>query len=124
MPLSNAKAKPKTKEELAAEVRPGEIRLDKDTKVIALEQGYSDSIREAGDVFYVKKGTIYKPGYTWFEPVSEGTATKEETDALEDMSVPELKIALNEAGIDFKGITKKDDLIGLLAAHRAEDNLA
>lgn len=124
MPLSNAKVKPKTAKELEAEVRPGQVRLLKDTKVIALEEGYSDSIREPGDVFWVKKGTIYQPGYSWFEPVSDKTATKEETEAFEDMSVAELKIALNEAGIDFKGVTRKEDLIGLLAAHRAEGDLA
>lgn len=126
MPLSNIKqaAKPKTKTELEAELRDGDVRLDKDTKVVALETGYSDTIREPGDVFYVKKGTIYRPGYTWFEPVTENTPTKEETESLEDMSVAELKVALAQAGVGFAGITKKADLIDLLAKHQAEQELA
>lgn len=124
MPLSNQKPKAKTAEQLAAEVRPGQIRLEKDTKVIALEEGYSDQIRAGGDVFYVKKGTIYTPGVTWFEPVHEKTATTEETESLEDMSVAELKIELAQAGVDFQGVTKKADLIALLAEHRAGEDLA
>ena len=124
MPLSNQKPKPKTPAELKAEVREGQVRLEKDTKVIAIETGYSDVIREPGDVFYVKKGTIYTPGVTWFEPVNESTPTKEETDSLEDMSVAELKVALAQAGVAFAGITKKADLIDLLAKHQAESDLA
>lgn len=124
MPLSNVKAKAKTAKELDAEVREGQVRFDRDTKVVALEQGYSDVIRDPGDVFYVKKGTIYTPGVTWFEPVSDKTATKEETEALEDMSVPELKVALSKAGVGFAGVTKKVDLIGLLAKAQAEESLA
>lgn len=124
MPLSNQRPKPKTAKELAAEVREGQVRLEKDTKVIAIETGYSDVIREPGDVFYVKKGTIYTPGITWFEPVNESTPTKEETDSLEDMSVAELKVELSRAGIDFTGVTKKVDLIDLLAKHRAAEDLA
>lgn len=124
MPLSNSKPKVKTPEQLAAEVRPGQVRLEKDTKVIALEDGYSDQLRMAGDVFYVKKGTIYTPGVTWFEPVNEKTATTEETASLEDMSVAELKIELAQAGVEFHGVTKKADLIALLAEHRAGQDLA
>lgn len=124
MPLSNTKPRAKTAEEIKAEVRPGQVRLDKDTKVVALEQGYSDQIREAGDVFYVKKGTIYTPGYSWFEPVDEKTATKEETQALEDMSVAELKVELARLGVDFAGVTKKVDLIDLLVKAQGEQDLA
>lgn len=124
MPLSNVKAKTKTPKELEAEVRPGQIRLERDTKVVALEQGYHEIIREPGEVFWVKKGTIYTPGITWFEPVSDKTATKEETEALEDMSVPELKVALAKAGVDFAGTTKKGDLIALLVKSRADEDLA
>lgn len=126
MPLSNTKPKAKTAKELEAEVRTelGDVRLTKDTKVVAIETGYCDVIREPGDVFYVKKGTIYRPGYTWFEPVAENTPTREETDTLEDMSVAELKVELARVGVDFAGITKKADLIDLLAKHRAAEDLA
>lgn len=111
---------PKTKEQLAAEVPSGGVRFERSTKVIALRTGYSDSIREEGDIFYVKAGTIAGPN-CWFIPVSDGTATTVETDALEDMTVAQLKIALAEKGIDFAGISKKNDLIALLTQDDADN---
>lgn len=124
MTLSSPKPKIKTKAEYDAEVREGQVRLEKDTKVIALQEGYSDCIREPGDVFYVKKGTIYTPGSSWFEVVDDKTATKEETAAYDDMTIPQLKIELGRAGVDFAGITKKPDLVDLLVKSRAASDLA
>lgn len=124
MPRSHTKPKVKTAAELKAEVREGQVRVEKDTKVVALETGYCDVIREPGDVFYIKKGTIYTPGVSWFEPVDESTPTAEETNELSSMTVSELKIELAQAGVDFAGVTKKDDLVALLAKHRAEGDLA
>lgn len=124
MPLTNQKIRIKTAAELKAEVGENEVRLEKDTKVIALEQGYCDTIREPGDIFYVKKGTIYEPGVTWFELVSESTATTEETDEIEGMTVPEIKIELSRLGVDFAGVTKKVDLVDMLVRARNETDLA
>lgn len=121
MPRSLSTAAPKTKEELAKEVRPGDVRLEKDTKVIALDLGYSDCLREPGDVFYVKKGTIYRPGYTWFEPVDSATATKETAAKYEGMEMPALKIALAKAGVKFKASATKDDLVALLIKTNGDD---
>lgn len=124
MPLSTTLKKIKTKAEIDAEVPADGIRLDKDTKVVALELGYSEILREAGDVFFVKKGTIYRPGITWFEPVADNTVTTEEADAYDDMTVSELKIALAKEGVDFAGVNKKADLVELLVNSRAESDLA
>lgn len=115
---------PKTKEQLDAEVPKGHTRLDKDTKVIATETGYDGIIREPGDVFYVKKGTIVPDVGNWFRTVADNTATKEETDSLDDMTVAELKAALADKGVDFAGITKKADLIDLHVKADAEGDLA
>lgn len=104
-----------------AKLPEGAILLEKDTKVIATAKGYYGTIREAGDVFYAKKGTVIKAD-SWLEPVDQKTPTGDETKSLEDMTVAELKIALKDAGVDFAGITKKDDLIDLLARARAEDD--
>lgn len=124
MPLSTATLKkPKTKEELDKEVPPGGVRFDKDTKVVALELGYSDVLRQPGEVFYVKKGTIMGPD-CWFQPVDEKTATTADEDAYDRMTVPELKIALAKKSIDFAGITRKQDLINLLLESEQEDDLA
>lgn len=105
---------PKTKEQIEAEVTPGSTRLTRDTKVMALRTGYADSIREPGEIFYVKAGTIMEPE-CWFTPVADNTATTVETDAYEEMTVADLKIALSKRGIDFTGITRKNDLIDLLS---------
>lgn len=124
MPLSTAiNKKPKTKEELEKEVPPGGVRFDKDTKVVALELGYSDVLREPGDVFYVKKGTIIGPN-CWFQPVDEKTATTEDEATYDSMTVAEIKVALAKKGVDFAGINKKTDLIDLLSKADAEDDLA
>lgn len=124
MPLaSTINKKPKTKEELEKEVPAGGVRFDKDTKVVALELGYSDVLREPGDVFYVKKGTIMGPN-CWFQPVDDKTATTEDADNYEKMTIPEIKVALAKKGVDFAGINKKTDLVDLLAKADAEDELA
>lgn len=122
MPRSLSTTAPKTKEELLKEVRPGDVRLEKDTKVIALDLGYSDCLREPGDVFWVKKGTIYRPGYTWFEPVDKDTATKEDAAKYADMEIPALKIALAKAGVKFKASATKDDLIALLIKENSDED--
>lgn len=101
-------------------LRAGEIQLDKDTKVIATRTGYSDFIREIGDIFYVKKGTIVGLN-CWFEPVDVGTVTTEEAIELESLSSAELKIRLNRLKVDTTGISKKSDLIALLARVQAEN---
>lgn len=124
MPLTIIKTAPKTEQELEAELRPGDVRVKKDTKVIALELGYSDCLREPGEVFIIKKGTIYRPGYTWFKPVDEDVATTEEEATYEDMTVPELKKLCAERDINFAGINKKPDLIALLTKADSEDSLA
>ncbi len=124
MPLSTATLqKSKTKEELEKEVPAGGVRFDKDTKVVALELGYSDVLRQAGEVFYVKKGTIMGPN-CWFQPVDEKTTTTDDETAYENMTVAELKVALAKKGVDFAGITRKQDLIDLLAKAEQEDDLA
>lgn len=109
----------KTKEQLDAEVPAGGKRFERDTKVVALRDGYSDVIREQGDVFYVKAGTIAGPN-CWFKEVADNTATTEEENSVEDMTVPQLKVALVELGVDFSGITKKPDLIALLLKTQAD----
>lgn len=124
MPRSTTAIKPKTPEQLKAEVRPGQVRLEKDTKMIALDTGYYDVIREPGDVFWVKAGTIYTPGESWLEPAEEDTATTEELEVIEKMSVPELKVALAKAGVDFTGVSKKAELVALLAKANGEADLA
>lgn len=115
--------KAKSKAELDAEVPAGGVRFEKDTRVIALKTGYHGVIREAGDVFIIEKGHIMGPN-CWFEPVGGNTATREEEDAVEDMTVPELKVALAKRGVDFAGINKKPDLIALYLKSQPEESLA
>lgn len=110
----------KTKAQLEAEVPEGGKRLAKNTKVVALEQGYYGTIREAGDVFYVLEGTIMEPG-CWFEEVSEGTTTNDEQEEIDEMNIGDIKIELTRLGVDFKGVTKKDDLGALLIKARSAD---
>ena len=120
----NANAKNiKTEAELKDEVPVGGTRFDKATKVIAHELGYADFLRQPGDVFYVPAGTIVGPN-NWFQPVDGKTATTEETDELEALTVPELKVKLSEAGVDFAGVNKKADLVALLASAQGGDDLA
>lgn len=107
------------KEKIKIELRPGHTMLEKDTKVMATKTGYSDSIREIGDVFYVKKGTIMGPE-CWFEPVDAGVATTEQSADYEDLSAADLKVRLNKLKIDITGITKKSDLVALLIKAEAE----
>lgn len=111
MPIA-AKPKAKTAEELKAELKPGDVRFDKPTKVIALATGYSDVIREEGDVFYVPAGTIMGRD-CWFRPVGDKTVTTADADEAENMTVAQLKTALAEKGVNFDGITKKADLVQL-----------
>lgn len=103
----------KTKEELDAEVPKGHTRLTKQTKVVALKQGYHHTIREEGDVFHVPEGTIMEPN-CWFDPVSEGTATNEDIDSVDDLTPAQMKVELAKGGVDFAGITKKSDLAALV----------
>lgn len=107
----------KTKAQLEAEVPEGGKRLTKLTKVVALEQGYHGVIREPGDVFHVLEGTIMEPN-CWFEPVSDDTATDEEQAEIDDMTLGEIKIELARLKVDFKGVTKKDELGALLLKAR------
>jgi len=111
----------KTKEQLDAEVPEGGKRLEKDTNVMALKEGYYDTIRERGDVFVARAGTIMEPG-CWFKEVAKTVATTEESDAIGEMTIPDIKVALSEKGIDFTGVTKKADLAAMLAKANAEDN--
>lgn len=96
--------------------------LDKETKVVALRLGYSDFIREPGEIFYVPKGTVMRKN-CWFTPVEDNTATTDELRALEAMTIPDLKIALAREGVDFAGVNKKSDLIALLADAQAQKDL-
>ena len=109
----------KTKAQLEAEVPEDGKRFLTQTKVVALEQGYYGTIREAGDVFYVNAGTIAGPN-CWFEEVSEGTTTNDEQDEIDDMSAADIKIELSRLGVDFKGVTKKGDLGALLIKSRKD----
>lgn len=111
----------KTKAQLDAEVPEGGKRLAKLTKVVALEQGYYGVIREPGDVFHVLEGTIMEPN-CWFEEVSDDTATNEEQEEIDNMSVGEIKIELARLKVDFKGVAKKDDLGALLLKARKGDD--
>lgn len=108
----------KTKAQLEAEVPEGGKRLTKNTKVVALEQGYYGVIREPGDVFYVLEGTIMEPN-CWFEEVSDGTATSDEQDEIDAMKIGDIKIELTRLGVDFKGLTSKGDLGAALIKARA-----
>lgn len=94
--------------------------LNRTTKVMATRLGYYGQLREPGDVFYVHEGTSMEPG-CWFEVVSEQTATTEEAEGVEQMSVPEIKVELAKRGIDFGSATKKTDLAALLIKARNED---
>lgn len=107
----------KTKAQLEAEVPEGAKRLSRRTKVVATAQGYYDTIREPGDVFYMNEGTILRSG-SWAEEVSEDTTTGEEQDSIDGMSIGEIKIELARLKIDFKGVTKKDELGELLIKSR------
>lgn len=108
---------------MATDNKTGIFHCEKDTKVIALRAGYSDVLREPGDIFYVKKGTNIGPN-SWISPVAEDSVTTEESENYDKMTISEIKIALAKKGVDFAGITKKTDLIELLSKADAEDELA
>lgn len=107
---------------LDVKIPEGHTILKNTTKVIALSTGYAGVIREAGDIFTVPAGTLMEPG-CWFKPVQENNITTAEFDVFDEMTVAELRVALAEKNIDFQGVTKKGDLINLLAKANAEADL-
>ncbi len=111
----------KTKEQIAAEVPSGGQRLTRQTKVVATKIGYYDGIREIGDVFYVREGTIMESD-CWFEIVDAITATNEDSDKVNEMDAKEIKVELARRKINFANNAPKADLVALLVKARSEDS--